>query len=292
MTIGGSTVVCASLGYPNRQSVAPAMHNAGYRARGLDYLFLALEVEPPRLGEAIAGARAFGFRGCSVTKPFKEAVVPFLDRLDETAAAIGAVNTVLNEGGVLTGFNSDWIGAVRAIGEAAGLPSSESGGGASAVPAPGSLSGLRVCVAGAGGAGKAIVWGLKRAGCDVVLFNRDAGKGASVAGALGAGFGGPLSDIPSAGPFDAFVNATAVGMGDPGSPSPIPAAALRAGAVVLDAVIRPRNTTLLREARAAGCRTVPGARMLLYQGLFQFRLFTGAEPPAESMLRALDRALR
>jgi shikimate dehydrogenase len=266
------------------------MHNAGYQALALDFLFLALEVEPALLGQAVAGARALGFRGCSVTKPFKEAVIPLLDHLDGTAAAIGAVNTVLNENGVLSGFNSDWIGAVRAIEEAAGV--GDAGRNSGEAPAPGSLSGLRVCIAGAGGAGKAIAWGLKRAGCTVVLFNRDTRKGKDAADLFGVEFGGASAEIPAAGPFDAFVNATSVGMGDAGAPSPIPPSALRAGNVVLDAVIRPRNTALLRAARAARCRAVPGARMLLYQGLFQFRLFTGVEPPAAAMSRALDRALR
>lgn len=290
MKIDGSTVVCASLGYPNRQSVAPAMHNAGYRALGLNNVFLALEIEPGRLAEAAAGARALGFRGCSVTKPFKESIVPLLDRLDETASAIGAVNTVLNDGGTLVGMNSDWIGAVRAIEGAAGKRGNAEAG-ASLMPAPGSLAGLRACVVGAGGAGKAIVWALVRAGCRVVLFNRDVEKARAAAAAFSAECGGPPDAVASSGPFDVFVNATSVGMGNAEAGPPFSPLALRAKAIVLDAVIKPRNTALLRAARKAGCVAVPGARMLLYQGLFQFSLFTGREPPAESMRRALDRAL-
>jgi shikimate 5-dehydrogenase len=105
-------------------------------------------------------------------------------------------------------------------------------------------------------------------------------------------FGGPPEAVPDAGPFDLLVNATSVGMGDPEAASPIPARALRPKVIVLDAVIRPRNTALLREAKKAGCSAVPGSRMLLYQGLFQFELFTGARPPVDAMRSALDRALR
>ncbi len=287
MRIDGTTVVCASLGYPNKQSISPVLHNAGYRAFGLNNVFLALEVEPDRLEEAVLGARALGFRGCSVTKPFKEAVLPLLDRLDETASAIGAVNTILNEGGVLSGYNSDWIGAVRAIEGAAGVRPSDG-----PMPERLSLAGKRACVVGAGGAGKAIVWGLVRAGCRVVLYNRDQDKGRAVAGSLAVEFGGAPSALGEGGPFDILVNATSVGMGDAAAPSPIPASAFRWKPTVLDAVIHPRTTALLRAARAAGCAAVPGAAMLLFQGLFQFELFTGRKPPIETMRRALDRALR
>ncbi len=280
MTINAETLVCATIGYPNRASRSPVMHNAGLRHLGLPYVYLAFEPRDEDLEDAFRGMRALGIRFFSVTKPHKQAAMAFLDRIDPVAKAIGAVNTVLNDGGTLTGYNSDWIGAADAIQEAA------------------PLSGKKVLLLGAGGAGRAVAYGCRERGARVYIYNRTRDRAEELAREFGlAGAGGP-EDLAREKDWDVIVNATSVGMAGAGSEggSPAPEGLLRRSAggrpgVVLDAVIFPRETALLKAAKAAGHTAVPGVRMTLLQALFQFRLYTGKEPPAEVMWRALQEAL-
>lgn len=274
MPIDAKTILCATIARPNRSARSPIMHNAGFRALGLNYVYLAFEPEAPQLAAAVAGLRALGARGFSVSQPYKEAVVPLLDQLDPTAAAIGAVNTVLNDGGVLRGYNSDWIGAVGAVEERI------------------DPAGRAVCVMGSGGAARAVAFGFKERGARVDLWARNASAGAALAAAAGVGFGGALGDFPAAASrYPIVVNATPVGMGALADATPVPGGALEPGTVVLDAVFVPRRTRLLREAAAAGCVCVDGAEMLLRQGIFQFELFTGSAAPVEAMRTALYASL-
>ncbi len=261
--------LCGSIARrPGRFGVA--MHTAAYRALGLDWSYVAFATEDT--GGAVAAMRSLGIRGLGVTMPHKVRILPLLDTVTDDARAIGAVNTVVNDDGRLTGHNVDWIGALAAVREVLELEEA------------------RAAVIGAGGGARAIAWGLVRAGADVTLFNRSADQGRILADSLGARFGGAPEALAKAGPFALIAHATPVGFHDEGAMLPL-AGALRPGTVVLDAVPMPVDTRLLRIARAAGCRTIPGVRMQLHQAARQFALYTGREPDLAVMDNALQEAL-
>ena len=251
------------------------MHLAGYRALGLDYFYMPFQLVPDQLPGALAGMRALGIRGFGVSMPFKLLVMEHLDRLDPLAERIGAVNTVVNDGGVLTGYNTDAWGAVEALREV--LP----------------VAGARVLVIGAGGAARAVVFGLVHAGAIVHVCNRTPEKGEELAAHVGGGarsVGGfeALGDLEA---YDAVLNASSLGMdagtAEGSAASPVSRAALRPGLVVMDIVYKPIRTRLLDEAGAAGATAVHGGRMLLHQACRQFELYTGQAAPREAMDQAL-----
>jgi shikimate dehydrogenase len=243
-----------------------AMHNAGYRALDLPFTYVAFAIE--RTEEAVLAMRYLGIRGFGVSMPHKIEVMQYLDRLDETADEIGAVNTVVNDDGCLTGYNTDWTGAIGALQEQT------------------SLHGKRVVVVGAGGAARAIVYGLARRGSDVTLYNRTVSKGQALAEALGVRFGGDLDALGAAAKCDVLVNATSVGFQTPGD-SPIPPSLLAEGRIVMDVVFVPPVSRLVQDARAHGCVAIPGTRMLVHQAAYQFQLYTGREAPLGAMEQAL-----
>jgi shikimate dehydrogenase len=266
---GTNPVLCGSIaGRPGRFGVA--MHTAAYRALGLNYVYVAFGTEDT--AGAAAGMRALGIRGLGVTMPHKIRIMDYLDEIHDTARLIGAVNTVVNDGGVLTGHNVDWIGAVRAIGERT------------------ALAGKRAAVVGAGGGARSIVHGLLGADCAVTLYNRSEDTGRALAAAMGVPFGGAPDELAGGGPYDILAHATPVGFHDPDAML-VPAGALRRDMVVFDAVPMPVETRLLREAKFRGCATVPGVRMQLHQAARQFELYTGVVPDLTVMERALLEAM-
>jgi shikimate dehydrogenase len=265
-----ATALCGIVLHPAGHTRSPAMHNAAFEAMGVDARYLAFDVPPARLADAIAGARALRIRQLAVSIPHKEAVLPLLDRIDETAGRIGAVNTVTLRGDALEGANTDWLGAVRAL-EGAG----------------GALAGRRAVVLGAGGTARALAFGLLERGARVAVLNRTPARAQALARELGAAEAGPLEALAGA-PFDVLVNTTSVGLR--ADESPVPAEALRRGSLVMDVVYDPPETRLLREARARGCAVVSGRAMLVEQAAEQVRLWTGREPPLDVMARAFDAA--
>lgn len=269
MRIGAHTATCGIVLHPAGHTRSPAMHNAAFAALGLDAVYVAFDVPPARLAEAVAGARALGLRQLAVSIPHKEAVIPLLDEVDETARRIGAVNTVTLRDGRLVGSNTDWIGAVRALERET------------------PLAGRRAVVLGAGGAARAAVYGLRARGAHVSVLNRTAARAEALAKELGAERAGPLAALPDT-PCDVLVNTTSVGLRE--DASPVPAGAIPAGCVVLDAVYDPPHTRLLRDAEARGARAVGGKWWLVLQGAEQLRLWTGCEPPIEVMAAAFDAA--
>jgi len=245
------------------------MHNAAFALAGIDAVYLAFDVPPERLGAAVAGARALGVRQLAISIPHKEAVIAHLDEVDETARRIGAVNTVTWREGRLVGSNTDWIGVVRAL--------------ESVRP----LAGARAVVLGAGGAARAAVYGLVSRGARVVVLNRTPERARALAADLGADGAGELAALRTH-PCDVIVNTTSVGLGE--DRSPVEAAAIAPGALVLDAVYAPERTRLLRDAEARGARPIGGKWWLVHQAAEQFRLWTGREAPLETMAAAFDRA--
>ncbi len=264
MRITKDTKIITSLA-AKQGNIGAAMYNAGFEALGVDFIYVPITTDD--IKGAVAGIRGLKLAGTNVSMPHKQTVMPYLDRVDEVAKTIGAVNTVSNKDGVLMGYNSDWVGATEALKEAT------------------SLEGKRIIVLGAGGTARAIVFGLRRHGAVVTLLNRDAAKGAQLAREFGATYGGGLDQLAGRNDYDVLVNSTSIGFGT--EESPVPRDAIKRGVVVQDVVFMPTRTTFLKFAEERGCRTVPGYRMLIHQALFQFELYAGKKPPFEAMEKAL-----
>ena len=265
----GTTRVAAVIGSPVRHSLSPVIHNAAFVERGLDWVYVALEVSPGHAAEAFAGIRALGLAGVSVTTPHKDAAFAAVDELTPAARSMRAVNCVQSVDGRLIGHNTDGDGFVDSLRADAGVD-----------PA-----GRSVGVVGAGGAARSIVEALARRGAAaVVVVNRTASRGAEAASLAGAaGRVGTLEDLPGC---DIVVNATSVGLGT--DELSIPTAALRAHHLVADVVYHPLETALLRAAAATGARTLDGLGMLVHQAAHQFTIWTGDAAPVAAMRRAAE----
>jgi len=258
-------VLCGSISA--RPSVfGVTMHNAAYGAADLPFVYVAFEVHDTR--EAVLAMRYLGIRGLGVSMPHKIQIMQYLDALDATAERIGAVNTVVNDVGRLTGHNTDWIGALRAL------------------QAQVDVAGKRAVVVGAGGAARAVVYGLVKEGAQVIVYNRTVSRGEELAADFGARFGGGLKALDSLRDYDILVNATSVGFHAPDA-SVVPAAVLGEGKTVLDVVFIPPRSKLVKEAQARGGVGISGVRMLVHQAAYQFELYTGERAPFETMERAL-----
>lgn len=261
------------IGDPVEHSLSPVIHNAGYKALGIEdlYEFTAEKVKTEDLEDFIQKMREGKIAGASCTIPHKENIIPYLDELSETARSIGAVNTMIGNDGVLRGDNTDWIGAVEPLVKIR------------------DLQGLNVAVIGAGGAGRAFVYGLVNAGCKVTIYNRTLEKAKTLAVHLGCEFRS-LDDQDGIKNSDIICNSTSIGMDS--DETPIDKSILHKGQIVFDAVYSPLKTRLLKEAEEVGAQTIPGTEMLLNQALAQFKLFTGRGAPEEAMRQALAEALK
>jgi len=274
--VTGTTETFGIVGSPVHHSLSPEMHNASFQELGLNCVYVPLPTS--NIADGIKGLKALGFKGVSVTIPFKQDVIPFVDVLDPVAKKIGAVNTLLiresenSSEKIIYGFNTDWIGANQTLEEKIGL------------------KGSRVLIMGAGGSARAIGFGLLEAGAGVTITNRTEAKGKALADQLGCSFY-RLDEIGQV-KADALVNATSVGMVPDTGKTPLPAHLLPNFSVVMDIIYAPLQTRLLMEAEAAGCEVVHGLKMLLYQGAAQFKLWTGREAPLDVMRRILYERIR
>ena len=273
MTIDGRTRLYGIIGNPVAHSLSPAMHNSAFAALGENRVYLPFQSD--NLQEAVVGLCGLGIEGASVTIPFKEEVVEFVDEIDPVAAKIGAVNTLVvrKENGRkrIFGANTDWLGGNRALAEQI------------------ELRGSRAVILGAGGAARAIGFGLLEAGSSVEIRSRTESRGRELARQLACPWS-PLGDYPAAG-ADILINSTSVGMEPDVQKSPIDAELLSSFKVVMDIVYAPLQTKLLQDASAAGCSCINGLEMLLYQGVAQFELWTGLDAPVEVMREALHRGV-
>jgi len=267
--IDAQTQIYGIIGNPVRHSLSPVLHNGALRRMGLNGAYLVFEVN--HLEDALRGIRGLGIRGVSVTIPYKTRVIPFLDEIEGVAKKIGAVNTISNKEGRLIGCNTDWLGAVEALEEKI------------------DLQGKRVALLGAGGAARAIAYGLKERGCRVFLFNRSPEKAAELGKELGFPYG-PLSSVEKL-DVEILINATPIGMFPQDGESPLPKEILQEGMTVMDIVYRPLRTKLLREAEERGCRVINGLEMLARQGALQIEVWTGTKPGVEDIKKDLIKAL-
>ncbi len=293
--INAATRLCAVYGFPIRHSASPAMHNAAFARLGLNWRYLAFEVHPDNLRDAIAGARAMQFSGLNLTVPHKLLAMQIVDELDESSKTWGAVNTVRFEardaggnwqplhhfsesisGDIRTqGFNTDSDGIARSLREDFGLK----------------LAGLKVLLVGTGGAGQVAALRLAMEGvAELFVTDYVIAKAETVAEEIRKRY--PRVKVTVGfpkGEMDLLLNATPIGL-KPGDPSPVDEKQfpLRQARAVYDMIYKPAETKLLALAQAAGCKTSNGLGMLLHQGAAAFEIWTGQPAPIEVMRRALE----
>ena len=280
MNIKGSTNIVGLIGHPVEHSFSPPMHNAAFDALGMDWAYVAFDVNPNDLSSAIGGAKSLNIEGFNVTIPHKIEVMQFLNELDEVASLIGAVNTIDLKN--LKGYNTDGIGAVRAIEEVSPIKDKD------------------VIVAGAGGASRAISFYLAKFGANsITILNRNVNKAQNLAeDVLKSDL---ISDVKSdsvsqingyLGNADILVDTTPLGMDPHIDDEPIARADnMHEDLVVFDAVYNPNETVLIKEAIKAGAKPVYGIKMLLYQGAESFKIWTGQDAPVDVMEKALNEYL-
>jgi 3-dehydroquinate dehydratase/shikimate dehydrogenase len=299
--LGSRTRVAVLLGKPLGHSLSPRLHNLGYAARGLDWVYVPCESDSvDDLREFLIGCE---IDGASVTIPHKEAVLDHLDEVDPEARRIGAVNTIVRHGSELSGTNTDAEAALEPLrkviretpaggpaarGEAIEAGETRARGDGESAKKTGAGRSLRVALLGAGGAARALAFGLVREGHRLRIFNRTEARARRLAEECGAEWGG-WRELERE-PYDLLVNATSAGMHPRLDEMPIPEEWLR-GSLVYDVIYNPAQTALLRAARRRGIATLGGAPMFLGQAAAQFRLFTGAEPPHDAWRAALEEAL-
>jgi shikimate dehydrogenase len=267
-----ATRIAGVIGSPVGHSLSPALHNAAFQAAGVDWFYGAFDVATGRAGEALAAMRTLGLAGLSVTMPHKEAVADGVDELDPAAAVLRSVNTVVALGdGRLRGHSTDGDGFVASLRDAGVDP-----------------SGRRTAVLGAGGAGRAVVEALHRAGATaVVVVNRSRERAAAAARL--AGDRGTVGTSGDAATCDIVVNATSVGMGT--DALPLDPALLHERHVVVDLVYHPLETAFLAAAKRSGARSVDGLGMLVHQAALQQELWLGTRGDTRVMRAAAMRHL-
>jgi shikimate dehydrogenase len=270
--ISANTRVAAVIGNPVRHSLSPALHNAGFAATGVDWVYTAFEVDAGGARAALDAMRTFGLGGLSVTMPHKEDVAELVDELDAAAAALHSVNTVVPIGdGRLKGYSTDGAGFL-----------------ASLAAQDVQVDGKRVCVLGGGGAARAIVDALSRAGAVAITVVNRSRERAEAAAVLADGVG-VVGEPDAIADCDILVNATSIGMGS--DELPCDPQWLHDGQVVADIIYHPRSTALLTAARDRGARTVEGLGMLVHQAVVQQQLWTGISPDPAVMWAAAEREL-
>ena len=268
------------IGYPIGHSISPIFQQAGLDHLGIDATYEKWEVTPEGVGDFVAGLRAPGTLGINITVPHKQAVIPFLDEVDEWATAAGAVNTIVNHDGHLTGHNTDGPGFLRALLVETGYDPSRT----------------RALILGAGGAARGILLALIRGGVDsLVIANRTLERAETLAQlSSDNGVGSEAISLSgdalteAAASANLIVNCTTMGMshGPDEHGSPISAAQIPATAIVNDVVYTPLLTPILKEAAAAGATALGGLHMLVYQGVLSFQMWTGVDAPVDVMLAA------
>lgn len=275
--ITGETKLCGVIGDPIEHTMSPVMHNAAFKKLGVDYAYVPFRVKKGELKGAIEGVRALNIRGLNVTIPHKVAVIPLLDELDPLAEKIGAVNTIVNNDGVLRGYNTDATGFLQTLLERGVEPRDKI-----------------IVILGAGGAARAISFILAERGSHLVILNRalelvwaeELSKTLSLTikkpvKALELNVKNLSMVLKSA---DIMINATSVGMSPDVDKTPVPSELLKPDMIIFDIVYNPIKTRLLREAEAAGARTaIGGLDMLVWQGVLAFEKWTGKKAPPELM---------
>jgi len=281
MAISGKTRVYGVIGDPIEHSLSPVIHNAAFAALGLESVFLAFRVKPAEVGNAVSGMRALGIHGLNVTMPHKTTVIPHLDEVDKTARFLNAVNTIHNKNGKLWGFNTDGVGALKALRENGVDP-----------------KGKKVLLLGAGGASRAIAYTIAHEADELVILNRTVKPAKELARQLrqllpkkiSAEALSPETIEDNLMDSEVLINATSIGMKPNVNETPVNPKWLRTNLAVMDIVYNPLETKLAKIAKEAGAKVVSGVEMLIYQGAASFEIWTGKSAPIQVMRKtALDR---
>lgn len=273
MDVSGKTKIIGIFGYPIEHTLSPLMHNAAFKTLGLDICYVAFRVLPEELREGVRAIKSLNLPGVNITVPHKEKVIPLLDKINEEASFIGAVNTIVNSEGILTGYNTDGRGFISALSEKKI-----------------SIENKDILILGAGGASRAISYYLSEKASRLSLFDIDKSKAERLIGDLNkirnnAFF---LDNIKDIGRPDIIINATPLGLKSEDA-LPLSPDSIASEMVVCDLVYK--NTSFLQEAEKKGARTIDGSGMLLWQGILAFELWTGVKPPVDVMRKALLSAI-
>ena len=282
--ISGKTRICGVIGDPIEHTMSPVMHNAAFNQLDLDYIYVAFRVRKEELGKAVQGMRALNIRGLNVTIPHKVGIMPLLDELDPLARKIGAANTIVNDDGVLRGYNTDASGFLEVLLDEGVDP-----------------EGKNIVMVGAGGASRAISFILADRDAHLVILNRlvELDWAEKLAHEISNVFKKEVKALELnednlkmvLGDADVLVNATSVGMSPNITETPVPVTLLKSGLVVFDIVYNPLKTRLLREADEAGAKTISGIDMLVRQGALSFEKWTGQKAPVDLMKKEAIKVL-
>lgn len=266
MMINSDTLLYAVFGNPVKHSKSPLIHNWGFGYYRLNAVYLAFEIED--IQEGLLAVRRLNIRGASITIPFKTAAMAHLDYIDPDADSIGAVNTIVNRNGKLSGYNTDCQAAVLPL-------------------IPLGIKGKTVCIIGAGGAAQAVAHGIQKHNGRIIVLNRRQEPGEALAEKVNGRFV-RLDDVSGLESLnaDVLINTTPVGMSPDIDAMPIPSSCLHPHMIVMDIIYTPLKTKLLIEAEKKGCRTIDGLSMFIHQGAAQFKLWTGLAPDPMMMRTA------
>lgn len=269
MDVSGKTKITGLFGFPVEHTLSPAMHNAAFKSLGLDICYLPFKVAPEELPNAVRAVRALNLIGVNITVPHKEKVISLLDKVHEEASFIGAVNTIVNKEGTLTGYNTDGRGFISSLTEKGVL-----------------IENKEILVIGAGGASRAISYYLSEKASRLSMYDVDKSKAKTLAGDLNKIRGNVflLDKLENPGKPDIIINATPLGLRQE-DPLPINPDLITPDTVVCDLIYK--KTKFLQEAENRGAITLDGLGMLLWQGVLAFELWTGIKPPVDLMRQAL-----
>jgi shikimate dehydrogenase len=278
LEISGKTKVCCVIGDPVEHSLSPIMHNAAFDALKLDFVYLAFQVKTSEVQSAISGVRSLGIHGLNVTMPHKHSVISYLDEIDPTAKFVDAVNTIFNELGRLKGFNTDGVGALKALKENGADP-----------------NGKKLVLIGAGGAARAIAYSLAQEVEELAILNRTVEKAQGLAEVLRKQFNKRI-ESNSLSPncikeeledADILINATSIGMHPNSDKTPVSQEWLRPDLCVMDTVYNPIETKLAKDSKRVGAKVISGVEMLIHQGAASFKIWTGQSAPVKVMREAI-----
>ncbi|MFW9945716.1 MAG: shikimate dehydrogenase [Candidatus Odinarchaeota archaeon] len=268
------TKILCVIGHPIEHSMSPIMHNAAIQDLGLDYLYIAFDIPPNKLKEAIKGLKTLNIRGINVTLPYKEKVMKFIDKVDQTAQKIGAINTIKNEDGLLIGRNTDAEGANKALFDAGC-----------------EITGKNVVLIGAGGAAKAILYSLASNTNKITIINRSEDRAKKLVNELKNKMDINIEskkydeiilkeEISNA---DILINATPIGMFPMIDITPVSKKIIHKDLFVFDLIYNPLETKLIKDSKEIGCQTLSGLDMLVNQGALAFEWWTNKKPNLELM---------
>ena len=267
--LNSDTKLYALFGDPVAHSLGPVMHNAAFCAEKINAVYLSFRVK--NIKQAVDAIKTLNIKGASITIPHKEAVIPFLDELDGPVLGMGAVNTIVNRDGKLFGYNTDCMGAVDPLLRICDLKAK------------------RVVVLGAGGAARAVAFGVKQKGAELFIVNRSRERGENMAREMG-GTTISMEDLKNINP-EIIVNATSIGMVPGVDALPLDPGILKTHMVVMDIVYTPVRTALIKAAAEKGCVVIDGLEMFVNQGAAQFELFTSQVAPRQIMKLSLIKAI-